>query len=234
MSKVLIWDLPTRLFHWLLTMGFLACFGIAQFAGEHSAWFPIHMILGLALGFLVLLRVVWGFVGARYARFGSFLYSPAALYEYMKGTLLNKAPRFVGHNPGSAYATFAMLLLVGVVVASGLLMSNGSEAAEEVHVPAAYALAATVAIHIVGVLWHTWRHRENLTLTMVTGWKEALPAEGIASTCPLAAALFTVAVAVVTLGLFRNYDSATRVITAPFTGAVIHLGEVERGESGAR
>jgi cytochrome b len=218
----------------LLTFGFLACFGIAQFAGEHSAWFPIHMILGIALGFMVLLRVVWGFAGTRYARFGSFLYSPSALFEYMKGTLSNKAPRFVGHNPGSAYATFAMLLLIGVVVASGLLMSSGSEAAEEVHVPAAYALAAAVAIHVVGVLWHTWRHRENLTLTMMTGWKEASPGDGIPSTHPLAATLFAVAVAVVTLGLFRNYDSAKRETKVPFAGTVIHLGEVERGESGGK
>mgnify|MGYP000449590781 CR=1 FL=1 len=87
MAKVLIWDLPTRLIHWLLTFGFLACFGIAQFAGEHSAWFPIHMILGISLGIIVVLRVAWGFTGTRYARFGSFLYSPSALYEYMKGTL---------------------------------------------------------------------------------------------------------------------------------------------------
>ncbi|QDT73157.1 cytochrome b/b6 domain-containing protein [Lacipirellula limnantheis] len=234
MAKVLIWDWPTRIIHWLLTLGFLACFGIAQLAGEHSAWFPIHMILGVSLGFVVLLRVMWGFMGTRYARFSSFLYSPSALFAYLKGTLSGKAPRFAGHNPGSAYATFAMLLLIGVVVVTGLLMSSGSEAAEEMHVPAAYALAAAVATHIVGVFWHTWRHRENLTLTMVTGWKEAPPAARIASTRPVVAALFAVVIAAVTLGLFRNYDSAKQQTTVPFAGTVIRLGEVEGGESDGR
>ncbi len=227
MSKVLIWDLPTRLLHWLMTVGFLACFGIAQFAGEHSPWFPFHMILGMALGFVVAMRVMWGFVGARYARFGSFLYSPSELLAYIRGALSAKSPRYIGHNPGSAYITFAILMLIIVVVATGLLMSTGSEVAEEVHVPAAYALAAAVAVHIIGVLWHTWRHRENLTLTMITGWKEAAPGDAIDSNRPVAALLLIVVIAVATGGLFRNYDRATGQTKLPVVGTAIQLGEAE-------
>jgi cytochrome b len=226
-SRVLIWDLPTRLFHWLLTAGFLASFGIAQFTGEHSQWFPVHMIVGVSLGVVVLLRVVWGFTGSQYARFASFLYRPTVFAAYMRDALVAKTSRYAGHNPGSAYATFAILVLTAVVVSTGLQMGVGSEAAEEVHVPAAYALAGAVAMHIAGVLWHSWRHRENLTLTMVTGWKDASPADAIHSTRPLAAAVFAVLIAVMTVGLFRNFDRERGETKLPFVSTAIRLGEAE-------
>jgi len=227
MSRVLIWDLPTRLFHWTLTVGFLASFGIAQFSGEHSAWFPLHMILGLALGFVVLLRIVWGLIGSRYAKFGSFVYRPGELVSYLKGALTNSARRYAGHNPGSAYASFVILLLVCLVVGSGVLMSTGSEAAEEVHGFLAYALVAAVVVHVVGVGWHSWRHRENLTATMITGWKEAAPADAIGSSRPFAAIVFAVLTVVFTVGLFRNYDRGRDETRLPFVGTAIHLGEPE-------
>jgi cytochrome b len=126
------------------------------------------MILGVSLGVILLLRVLWGFMGTRCARFASFLYRPTPFVAYLRGAVIAKTSRYAGHNPDAAYATFAILILIGVVVSAGLLIGVGSGPAEEVHVPAAYALASAVAVHIVGVLWHSWRHRENLTLTMVT------------------------------------------------------------------
>ncbi|HMO85308.1 MAG TPA: cytochrome b/b6 domain-containing protein [Lacipirellulaceae bacterium] len=228
MSKVLIWDLPTRLIHWLLTVGFFVCFGIAQFAGEHSRWFVVHMLLGLALGIVVLLRLLWGIIGSRYARFGSFLYGPAEVWAYLRGAFTARAPRFVGHNPGSAYATYAILLLIGLLVVTGLLMSNGSEWAEEVHAPAAYALCLVVAIHIVGVLWHTWRHRENLALTMISGWKEAAPADAIDSARPVSAIVLAALIAAATVGLLRNYDRERGQTKLPLVNAWIHVGESDR------
>jgi cytochrome b len=227
MSKVLIWDAPTRMFHWLLAAGFFACFGIAQFAGEHSAWFPMHMILGLALGLVALLRVVWGLVGSRYARLSSLLYTPSELAAYLKGALTATSPRYAGHNPGSAYATIAILALILVVVATGLLMSQGIEAAKELHEVATYALTAIVGIHIVGVAWHSWRRHENLTAAMVTGRKEASPADSIASPRPFAAVLFAVLIVVMTGGLLRNYDRNLGQTRVPFLGTAIPLGEVE-------
>jgi cytochrome b len=225
MTRVLIWDLPTRLLHWLMTVGFCLAFGIAQFAGEHSRWFDVHMIVGLALGVVVLLRIVWGIVGSRYACFKSFVYSPVELMEYLHGAVRKTAPRYAGHNPGSAYATFAILALLCVLIGSGLLMSTGSEAAEEIHEPAVYALAAMVVIHIAGVAWHSWRHRENLTATMISGQKWANNEDAIWSSRPVAAAVFAVAVAAVTIGLYRNYDAKRHETALPFVGTTIHLGE---------
>lgn len=227
MTRVLIWDLPTRMLHWLLTVGFCVAFGIAQFAGEHSRWFDVHMIVGLALGVVVLLRIVWGIFGSRYARFNSFAYSPVELMEYLRGAVRRTAPRYAGHNPGSAYATFAILGLLCVVIGSGLLMSTGSEAAEEIHEPAVYALAAMVVVHIAGVAWHSWRHRENLTATMISGQKWANHEDAIWSSRPVAAAVFAVVIAAVTIGLYRNYDAKRHETALPFVGTTIHLGESE-------
>jgi cytochrome b len=227
MSKVLIWDLPTRLFHGLLTVGFIACFAIAQFSGEHSTWFPVHMLLGIILGTVVLLRVMWGFVGSRYARFDELLFTPGTLWKYIQGAIARTAPRYVGHNPGSSYAILAMLLLVGVVVTTGLLMSNAVEEAEEVHAIAAYVLLAVVVLHVLGVVWHTIRHRENITLSMITGRREGQPADAIGSSRPLAALAFVALVGFLAVGLFRNYDQANSQTKLPFIGTVIHLGEEE-------
>lgn len=227
MSKVLVWDLPIRLFHGLLTVGFVACISIALFAGERSPWFPVHMLLGLVLGAAVVLRVIWGLVGSRYARIDELLFSPAALWKYLKGAISSTEPRYVGHNPGSSYAIIAMLFLVGVVVTTGLLMSSGSEAAEEVHSVSAYLLLAMVFVHIIGVAWHTIRHRENIAFSMITGRKEGRPADAIHSRHPLAAIVFVAVVGFLGVGLFRNYDEAKCQTRLPFVGTVVQLGEEE-------
>lgn len=227
MSQIMVWDLPTRLFHAFLTIGFVACFTIAQFAGEHSLWFPYHMMLGIVLGVMVLLRLLWGFVGTKYARFGSFLYGPAALFRYLKGAIQRTEPRYIGHNPGSGYATYAMILLVLVVAGTGLLMSSGSEAAEEVHAVAAYALLAVVIVHVLGVAWHTLRHREHIALAMITGTKEGSPEDAIHSVRPFAAVAFLLFVGFLTIGMFRNYDAKKHETTLPILKVVIHLGEAE-------
>ena len=74
MPRVLIWDLPTRIFHWLLTIGFFAAAAISLAADDDSSLFSAHMILGIVLGVMVMLRIVWGFVGTQHARFTSFLF----------------------------------------------------------------------------------------------------------------------------------------------------------------
>lgn len=228
MSKALVWDYPTRLFHWALTVGFAIAFAIAVLAGHRSAWFPVHMILGLALGVVAVLRIIWGFVGTRYARFGSLLFAPTALAGYLRGAVTGQAPRFAGHNPGSAYATFAILALTLITAGTGLLMSRDVEAAEELHELAAYALAAVAVVHIAGVAWHSWRHRENLAASMVTGAKETEGAdEEIASPRPVAGIVFALIIATATVGLFRNYDQQRHETKLPLLGTPIHLGEEE-------
>ena len=114
--------------------------------------------------------------------------------------------QYVGHNPGSSYGIFAMLILLGMAVVTGLMMSGGNEAAEELHAASSYALVAVVAVHLIGVVWYSVRHRENITLSMITGTKAGEPDDAIPSSRPIAALVFVAVVGIVTVGLFQNFD----------------------------
>ncbi len=103
MLRVLIWDLPTRLFHWLFAFGFGIAAMLALGLGEDSRLFPYHAIIGLTLAAMVVMRILWGVIGSRYARFGSFLFKPSDVARYMGGVLTGRGRRHAGHNPGSAY-----------------------------------------------------------------------------------------------------------------------------------
>lgn len=190
MARVLVWDLPTRLFHWLFAAGFLAAAFIAMALDDDGPLFPYHAIIGLTLAAMVLLRVVWGLVGTRYARFGSFLFGPRSVIEHAIGALTGKGPRHVGHNPGSAYAILAMLAMMLGLAATGYLMARGNESVKELHEVLAYAMLAVVGVHVLGVVIHTIRRRENVAAAMIHGRKTAEADAGIRSPQPAAAAVF--------------------------------------------
>ena len=232
MPRVLIWDLPTRIFHWLLTIGFFVSAAISVTADEDSPLFSAHMIPGIVLGVMVVLRIVWGFVGTRHARFTSFLFSPVSLMRYAFGALNGSEPRSIGHNAGSSYAIFAMLGLVLATAVTGLMISNGNEAAEELHEVASYLLMAVVAVHIVGVVWYSFRHKENITFSMLTGHKEASADEAIRSSHPILGIVFLVLISLLTVQLFQNYDRAAATTTFPGLGITIPLGGSEGSEGG--
>jgi cytochrome b len=229
MRKILVWDLPTRLFHGLLIVGFLTAFGIAQFGDDDSWLFPFHGLLGLTLGFLWLLRIVWGFVGTKYARFDSFSYRPGDVLRYLKDAVIGRARRYVGHNPGSSAAALAMFVLLPGIVATGLLMSGGNEWAEDLHKLFAYAMIAVAVVHLVGVGLHTVRHRENIALSMVNGLKAGEPNDAIRSARPLAGVALLLLTALWAGGLYRNYNPQTRQTVLPVFGSTIRLDEPGHG-----
>ena len=158
----LVWDLPTRLFHWTLAALFSGAFLLAISSSEQSRTFMIHMLVGLVLAFAIVLRLVWGLVGSRPSRFGSFLYSPAALGRYVRSVLKGEDKPGASHNPGASYAIYAMLLLPLALVATGLLKTSGREWAEEVHAVLAYTMVAVVGLHLVGVAWNARPHRDGI------------------------------------------------------------------------
>lgn len=227
MAQILIWDLPTRLFHWLLAAGFGSAAFIALVLGEHSAVFPYHAMIGLALGLMVVMRLVWGIVGTRHARFGSFAYGPAAVVAYAKETLRGGDGRYAGHNPGSAYAIFAMLGLVLALCTTGVFLGLGYESWKDVHELCAYAMLGVVVVHILGVALHTLRHRENLTAGMIHGRKRAEPSEAIASARPIVACALLLITGAWIVGLLRGYNPASQATTIPLTGITLQLGESE-------
>jgi cytochrome b len=221
----LIWDLPTRVFHWLLTAGFIAAALIAFLAEGESKLFPCHAIIGLVLTLMVVLRLIWGLLGTRYARFGSFLFGPQAVIIYLKTAFFGGSTRHIGHNPGSAYAIFAMLALALGISVTGIMLSLGNKAFKEAHEVMSYALIAVAVVHVLGVVFHTIRHRENITLSMITGKKECEPSQAIASARPIVAAVFLVVLGAWAYGLTKNYDAAAKTTRLPLIGASLRLGE---------
>jgi cytochrome b len=232
MNRVLVWDLPTRLFHWLLSAGFITAAVIALLLGEDSPIFPYHSIIGLTIALMVGLRVIWGVVGTRYAKFGTFVFGPGAVISYFKGTLVGGGKRYIGHNPGSALAILALLALVLAMAVTGIMMGRGNGSVKEVHEILAWVTVGMVVAHVLGVAIHTLRHRENITASMVHGHKRAEPADAIASAKPIVAVIFLVISGAWVAGLLRNYNPAAQTTALPLIGTVLQLGENENENEG--
>jgi cytochrome b len=178
-KRILVWDLPTRLFHWLL----VASFAGAWVTAESESWRLIHVALGYTVAALVVFRLCWGFAGSRYARFSEFVKGPSDVLEYVRGMLRRDPARFVGHNPAGAVAILALLLSGGLVTLTGYATYEelGGHWLEEVHEALPSIVLAVVLVHIAGVIVGSVMHRENLVRAMITGRKDGAPAEGIAS-----------------------------------------------------
>ncbi len=226
-KRILIWDLPTRIFHWLLALGFSIAALLAFVAGEDSPLFPYHAIIGLILALMVVLRVLWGFIGSRHARFSSFAFGPSAVVEYLGGVLRGRGVHHAGHNPGSAWAIFAMLGLIFGLSITGLLLGQGNKGLKDVHEVLAYAMLAVVVLHVLGVVIHTVRHRENIVASMIHGRKDVDAQAGIAASYRVVGLIFCILSATWAVGLLRNYDAATQTTRLPLVGVSVQIGEVE-------
>ena len=175
--KILAWDAPVRVFHWLLVL----CFAGAYITADSERWRLVHVSLGYTMGGLVAFRILWGLIGTRYARFSSFIRGPSAVMRYVKSMVNGKPEHHVGHNPAGAVAIVLLILLSAALVMTGWSIYNdiGGEWLEELHEVAGNLMLAVVGVHIGGVIVASWLHRENLARSMVTGMKEGLPSESI-------------------------------------------------------
>ena len=184
MTPVRIWDLPTRLFHWLLATSFV----VAWISSGSDRWLSLHSFVGYVLLGLACFRILWGLVGGPYARFASFAYGPAKVLDYLRQLRKGTAPRYLGHNPAGSVAIYLMLALGLAVGLTGVFTQGGEEqqlvAAGVLGIPTgtlvrtahelfAWSMLAVVAGHLCGVAADAWMTRENLPLSMVTGLKEA-------------------------------------------------------------
>jgi cytochrome b len=187
-KRILVWDLPTRLFHWLLA----ASFAGAWLTSESESWRLVHVTLGYTMAALLVFRLCWGFMGSRYARFAEFVKGPSAVLDYVKGMLRRQPARFVGHNPAGAVAILALMLLGALVALSGFATYEdiGGKWLEEAHELLAGTMLAVVVVHLAGVIVGSLMHRENLVRAMITGRKDGVPSEEIGSArTPLAVLL---------------------------------------------
>ena len=176
-QKILVWDLPTRVFHWLLAGSFVGAFLTA----DSERYRDIHVMLGYTVLGLVAFRFLWGVVGTRYARFTSFPIAPRSVLNYFKSLLTPAPQHHVGHNPAGSLAIYAILALALAAAATGYGAYNeiGGEWLAELHEGAANAMLGLVGLHIGAVIVSSLIHRENLVAAMLNGYKKGRAGEGI-------------------------------------------------------
>jgi len=184
LQPTLIWDLPTRLFHWVLA----GSFALAWITAEADEWLAVHVFCGYLMLGLVAFRLLWGVVGSHFARFTSFWFSPKQAIHYLKEVASGQAARHIGHNPTGSWAIYILLTLTLVVAASGWITLGADEQQglaagwfsfsqaklfKEVHEIVATLMLVVVGGHIAGVVVESVMHKENLARSMVTGLKMA-------------------------------------------------------------
>lgn len=189
LQKIMVWDAPTRAFHWLQALCFLGAYLTAESEKNRD----IHVTLGYILFGLIVFRLIWGFVGTRYAKFSSFAFSPKAIITYLLSLPKGKSEHFVGHNPVGSVAIWLLLSLgitlgvTGVMLAQKNVMAAlenmdgyDSDLVVSIHSYATDAMLVVVFIHLLGVFMSSFLHKENLVRAMLIGSKEAQPEQGIA------------------------------------------------------
>jgi cytochrome b len=185
-----VWDLPTRVFHWMLALLVFANF----FTGEdEGGLLVVHTYCGYLIGLLLIARVAWGVAGNRHARFADFLKPWSETRQYLRQLLRLSPPRYLGHNPLGGWMIVVMLVTLGLIVFTGMAAAVGegvripflhglphevSEASKEIHEVAATVMMVLAGLHVTGVLVDWILTGENILKAMVTGRKTL--AEGVA------------------------------------------------------
>ena len=186
MKKIIrVWDLPLRLFHWLLVLCIIGSIVSANLGGNAMQW---HAYFGYSILTLLIFRIVWGFIGSTHARFNSFFPSPKSILNYLQG----KAPRVLGHNPLGAMSVFALLLVLSIQVITGLFsddeiafqgplakyVSNSTVSLLSVaHEWNHLLIYALITIHVAAIIYYKKFKGEDLITPMISGDKEINPSE---------------------------------------------------------
>lgn len=231
MKTRLVYDLPSRFFHWLFAALFTFAFLIAKTVDDESRFFTYHMLAGLLLTFIVSLRIVWGFFGTRYSRFNSFALLPKDLITYFKGIFSKNKQKWPGHNPASSWAAVIMIFLSLGLGITGYLMAGGQkEAFEDIHEVIANGFLIVVLMHISGVILHTIRYRDGIALSMVNGTKsEVDESKSISNPKPVVAILFLILATSFSAYLAKNFDEQKQSLN--FFGKSLQLREVEENST---
>ncbi len=177
MMRIRVWDPVVRLFHWSLVLSFAVVWLSA------NRWEDLHIWAGYVAGALILVRVTWGLVGTRYARFANFLCSPRRVLTYLRAIIGGSEPRHVGHNPAGGAMILALILAIGSTVFTGWMATTdtfwGVTWVQNVHDLLAHGALLLIGFHIAGVVLASYRHRENLIAAMISGKKRPPDADDI-------------------------------------------------------
>lgn len=185
---VRVWDLPTRLFHWVLALAVVALVVTAKIGGNAMIW---HFRLGYLVLALVVFRILWGLVGGRWSRFSSFVRSPGTVLRYLRGDSRSDEHLDVGHNPLGSLSVLALLFFLTLQVGTGLVADDeianvgplnrfvsSAVASQATHWHKDYGqwiLLALVAMHIVAILFYLLGKGKNLVRPMISGDKPLPP-----------------------------------------------------------
>jgi cytochrome b len=231
-GKVLIWDVPIRVFHVLFAVCCVAAMGLALVGDDFPHLFALHMVFGIAAAFLLIVRLVIAVVAGRHNRLRTMVFSPRETVAYVTGIVAGSAPRYPVHNPATSLVALVMFAVVPILLWTGLTPER--QAADELHALFAYCLLVLIAAHLAGLAVHTLRHRENVSTAMLTGRKRS------ASACALPSArrgwgTALLVCSLVWIGLlFASYDATVDSVTLPLIGTTIDLGVSEGATLGER
>jgi cytochrome b len=182
---VKVWDPLVRVFHWSLVLAFATAFVV------EDDLLRVHVWAGYLTLVLIAVRLVWGLAGPRHARFSDFVRGPSHVLGYLRDALQRRAKRYLGHNPAAGAMVIALLTMVSATGLSGMALFGAQELSgplapmlrglgpdwghglEEVHEVLANLTLALVVVHVLGVLFSSLSHRENLIRSMLDGRKRA-------------------------------------------------------------
>jgi cytochrome b len=179
---VLVWDAPTRLFHWLA-----AALVVAAYVTWRLDWMGWHARAGEALLALLLFRLAWGVVGSDTARFARFVATPAAAWRHLRRVLRREPDAQIGHNPAGGWMVLLLLLLLLAETLTGIFVANDvadvgpltvvtpariADAIDAAHALLWNALLAAIALHVLAIFVYAAVKGQNLLGPMITGIKE--------------------------------------------------------------
>jgi cytochrome b len=209
-ASIRVWDLPTRLFHWMFAVLILLLYASGEFGMLDMRW---HFWLGYATLALVVFRALWGLFGSQTSRFGDFVRGPAAVARYVKAQMSTNAHVSIGHNPLGGWSVLALLLSVLLQSVTGLFASDGIDTdgpltaqvsgytvklMTRLHHWNENVLLLLIALHVAAVLFYLLVKHDNLIVPMLTGRKQATPTGTLRFASPwLALALLLLSMAAV-------------------------------------
>ena len=180
---VRVWDPVVRIGHWTLVLTFFTAYLL------EDDFLTVHVWAGYVLGGVVLFRLLWGVVGTRHARFTDFVRGPRAIAGYFRDSLSGKGSRYMGHNPAGGAMVIVLLACLAATVISGiglyaiedgagplsgwLAQGRHEDLWEEIHEVFANLSLVLIFVHVAGVAYSSFVHRENLIRAMITGHKRA-------------------------------------------------------------
>jgi cytochrome b len=185
LKKIRVWDLPVRLFHWLLVVLIAVSIITQEIGGNAMDW---HFRAGYAVLTLIAFRLVWGLVGTRYARFSDFIHGPSPIIAYLRGSDAGSGEKYHGHNPVGSLSVFALLGVILIQAVSGLF-ANDDIASEGPLVKfiskdlsdrftwfhtevSAWVIYFLIGLHILAIAYYYVAKKKDLVTPMFTGDKE--------------------------------------------------------------